>query len=231
MTHTLDNRLLTCSKLVTKGGRAADIGTDHAYLPCLLVESGISVSAVAADINDGPLEAARLTVSRVGLSDKISVVKSDGLDSIPYDGITDVIIAGMGGELIFDIITRKSADWLKNGINLVLQPMSKDVWLYGKLCENGFEVQKQLFCEKGGFVYTVFKVKFTGVCSYPSEVEKILGKADLSDETAKKYMLIQASRLKQAGAGMKNSQSKKEQGEHLIEISNKVRNAVYDNCK
>ena len=94
----LDKRLIACASFVTKNSIAADIGTDHAYLPVYLIKNGISRFVYACDIKDGPLKAAYLTVEQSGYEDKISVIKSDGLDSVPISGVTDVIAAGMGGE-------------------------------------------------------------------------------------------------------------------------------------
>ncbi|MBR6874655.1 MAG: SAM-dependent methyltransferase, partial [Ruminococcus sp.] len=105
-----DNRLLACARLV-RGSRAADVGTDHGYLPMYLVQNGICESALACDINEKPLASARENIEKAGLSDKIGVYLSDGLGSVPCEGITDVIVAGMGGELIADIISR--ANWIK----------------------------------------------------------------------------------------------------------------------
>ncbi|MBR6696632.1 MAG: SAM-dependent methyltransferase, partial [Oscillospiraceae bacterium] len=93
----LDERLSLCAKFVTEGGIVCDVGTDHAYLVAHLLMSGKSVSAIACDIADGPLLSARTTIEKNNLSDKAEVIKSDGLDNISPDGITDVVIAGMGG--------------------------------------------------------------------------------------------------------------------------------------
>ena len=69
----IDKRLLCCAEMVRKGSIAADIGSDHAYLPIYLVKQGICPSAIASDINEGPVKRARLNVAVSGLSKKITV--------------------------------------------------------------------------------------------------------------------------------------------------------------
>ena len=96
----LDNRLRLCAEYVRRGSRPADIGTDHAYLPVWLCRNGVCPSAIAADINPDPLSRGRLTVETAKLTGKIELRLSDGLSAISADEADDIVIAGMGGELI-----------------------------------------------------------------------------------------------------------------------------------
>jgi tRNA A22 N-methylase len=89
---TLDKRLSAVAALVRQGSRLADIGTDHAYLPVHLVQSGVCPSAIASDIGAGPLDAARRTVTENGLTSEIALRLGDGLaiDSrCPLDGVIE----------------------------------------------------------------------------------------------------------------------------------------------
>ena len=101
----MDSRLLTCAGLCT-GDVLCDVGTDHGYLPCYMIENGLCSKAYACDIAQGPLDSAIAHINERCLSDRITTVLSDGLDSVEKGDITDVVIAGMGGELIADIISR-----------------------------------------------------------------------------------------------------------------------------
>ena len=101
----LNNRLSLCAKFVTDNGVAADVGTDHAYLASYLVLKGISQKVYACDINEKPLKLAKQTVEKYNVSEKVEIVLSNGLDKVPSEGITDLIFAGMGGELISQIIS------------------------------------------------------------------------------------------------------------------------------
>ena len=96
----LDDRLKSVASLVRNGKRVADIGTDHGYLVAYLVENNICPCGIAADLRKGPLENARQTVIQQGLSDKIELILSDGLENISPDSCDDIVIAGMGGNLI-----------------------------------------------------------------------------------------------------------------------------------
>ena len=216
-----DNRLLTCAKLV-KGNKAVDVGTDHGYLAVYLVENGICSSVVACDINEKPLESARRTVSLAGLQDKIEVVQSDGLDNVNKDGVTDVIMAGMGGELIVKLIDK--CGWLKDKerpVNLVLQAMTKSQTLRKWLYDNGFYITRELACRDKGYVYSVMQVEYTGVTPEYDDDGRYLygGRIDIHDEIGYEYLKRQAQRLRKAGGGMMKSDDKKEYGEWLLHVA------------
>ena len=117
------SRLLSAAKFVRQGAYVCDVGTDHAYLPVYLVLTGRAARALASDINKGPVMRAKKSVIKYGVSDKIDVALSNGLAGAESYPVTDIIIAGMGGELIASIID--AAPWTKNtSIRLVLQPMT-----------------------------------------------------------------------------------------------------------
>ncbi len=153
----LTPRLKKIALLVRKGKRVCDIGTDHAYLPVYLVENKISPSCVAADIAKGPLKSACKTVEGCNLSDKITCVLSDGFDSIYPDSFDDCVIAGMGGELIADIISR--AEFLKdNNRKLILQPMSSIYELRYYLYHNDFTIEDAHIVIEGNRLYYIAEV-------------------------------------------------------------------------
>ena len=121
----LDKRLRLCADMVL-GRRVCDVGTDHAYLAAALLTEGRCDTAIAADINEKPLAAARATLERAGVSDRCTLILSDGLKSVPLDGVTDIVIAGMGGELIAKILSESGG---LDGKNLILQPMTRSEFL------------------------------------------------------------------------------------------------------
>lgn len=157
----LDPRLSLCAEFVRQGCRLADIGTDHAYLPVHLILSGKITGAIAADINKGPLESGIETINRFGVTDKVSARLSNGLEKIQPDECDDIVIAGMGGELICSII--ENAQWLKNSDKrLILQPMTRPEALRSYLYLNGFEIDHEQAVESDRRIYTVMLVRFTG---------------------------------------------------------------------
>ena len=166
---SLDSRLSLCASFVRKKCRLADIGTDHAYLPVYLCQNGVISSAIAADINPDPLKSGRKTIADAGLSDMIQTRLSDGLSEISPDEADDIVIAGMGGELIAKIIgdCEYSRDSEKR---FILQPMTKSELLIGWLCENGFEIIDQDCCAASNKCYTVLLVQYSGEKRAYSEV-------------------------------------------------------------
>jgi dinuclear metal center YbgI/SA1388 family protein len=137
-----------------RGKHVLDIGTDHGKLPAQLVYLGKCASAVAADINEEPLRSAKLTAERLGVAEKIGFVRSDGLEAIDTEGISDIVIAGMGGELIAGILRR--GDEKITGKNLILQAMSKSDLLFDFLTENSFRFSAIKNIAENGRNYTYF---------------------------------------------------------------------------
>lgn len=180
-------RLSLCAQMVREGSRLADIGTDHGYLPIALCRSDKIPSAVACDINPLPLRSAQDNIEKYGLSDRIQTRLSDGLKEVRPDEVDDVVIAGMGGELIREIFS--AAPWIKDGEkHLVLQPMThhEDVvqWLY----ENGFTIDRQEAVLDEGKYYTVISTRYTGENCPCDRYTAIVGKLDLSDENNRGFL-------------------------------------------
>ncbi|MCM1022564.1 MAG: Nif3-like dinuclear metal center hexameric protein [Prevotella sp.] len=196
MLDMLDKRLQLCAEFV-RGERVCDVGTDHAYLVAELLSSGKCVTAAASDINEKPLAAARETLAKAGVSDRADIILSDGLKNVPESGITDIVIAGMGGELIAEILS--DCGWLE-GKNLILQPMSRADVLIRRLCEGGFEILAQRAVSDGKFRYTVINAVKNGSLPFsPEPIFEQLGKLELSDPEAKLYAERQAERLFREG--------------------------------
>ena len=134
----LSPRLLAAAELVREGAFIADVGTDHAYLPIYLCLEERIRGGVASDINRGPIERAKENIEKYGLSERISTELTDGLCNIEKYSPEDILVLGMGGELIASIID--AAAWTKNSdIRLCLQPMTHAEHLRKYLYENGLE--------------------------------------------------------------------------------------------
>ena len=159
--NQLDSRLRLCASFVRQGARVADIGTDHAYLPVWLCANGICPSAIAADINPEPLQSGKRTVEAAHLEDKITLRLSDGLREIAADEADDIVIAGMGGELIARIIG--ACDYARDPEKrFILQPMTRSEELLRWLCAGGFQILRQDCCVAANKCYTVLLVQYTG---------------------------------------------------------------------
>ncbi len=159
---TLSPRLFAIANLVSQDAVLADVGTDHAYLPIFLLQSGRIRSAVCTDIHKGPIACAKENIDQAGLSSKIQVLLTDGLQGVAPFSVTDIVIAGMGGELIAQILATQS--FVKDSsLHLLLQPMSKPEKLRAYLWNNGFQIQHTHFvCDKER-IYQIFEVRYTAV--------------------------------------------------------------------
>ena len=102
----MDQRLTLVKEMARPCRCGADIGTDHGYLICALVEENIAQTGIAADINPMPLDKARREVARRGLEGRVRLVLTDGLADISPQEVDQVFIAGMGGDLIAQILDR-----------------------------------------------------------------------------------------------------------------------------
>ena len=157
----LDERLKTIASLVRQGSRVADIGCDHGYLICALTESGHIPGGVACDLRAGPLSHAKKEVEKRNLSDKIECRLCDGLSLVSENEADDIVIAGMGGELIADILS--ACEWEnKAEKSFILQPMSRAPLLRRWLYANGYAIKDEVACTSADRPYTVMQVFYTG---------------------------------------------------------------------
>ena len=173
---SLDRRLMAAAEFVRPRAVVADIGTDHAYLPVFLVKQGIAARAVASDINEGPVLRAKKNVSEAGLSDKIEVLRRDGLCGYENSGVTDIIICGMGGELIAQILG--DAKFTANeSVRLILQPMTKAAELRRFLVSSGYSIIGEKLAEDDGKIYQIICAEYSGTVELYTEAELLIGKS------------------------------------------------------
>lgn len=180
----LDSRLRTALKYLRKDRTLLDIGTDHAYLPIYAVENGFSSGAIASDINEGPTERARKNVAECGLSEKIKVIRADGLCGLDayVQGEVDIAIFGMGGELIAHILD--ASPWIKKiGNRFILQPMTAADDLRKYLAKNGFSIIEETLSEQSGKLYVTLCCEYTGKAEEISEAEALLGKYNIENNS------------------------------------------------
>lgn len=208
---SLDNRLKTAASLCRRDGTVCDVGTDHALLACFLARNGAK-EVIASDINDGPLESARRTVQQEGC-DNVLVVKSDGLREISF--ADDVIICGMGGELIADIIA--GCRFLSENTRFILQPMTKPEILRRRLYADGFEILEERTAYDGKRAYVVMLAAYTGVRRDIDELFAHTGK--VSDA---RFLRLTAEKLIKNARGMEASDSFGDEAKSLRLLAQKI---------
>ena len=178
----LSKRLSTAASLVRSGAFVADIGTDHAYLPIYLVQQGIAIGALASDVNQGPINTAQENIKKYGLEDKIFTQIANGLDGVDRYSPSDIMICGMGGELIASII--EASEYAKSReIRLILQPMTSVKELREYL-SNGFSViNEKIVCEDGK-IYQIICAIYDGATHRYTDAELELGKINIFQKDA-----------------------------------------------
>lgn len=184
----LSKRLETVASFVPTGAVVADIGSDHAYLPCYLIHKGIAARAVAGEVVKGPYESAVRQVRTEGLTDKITVRMADGLAAVEQDDHVDTVtIAGMGGPLIVNIL-EKHPQSLKSVTRLILQPNIHAKAIREWALQNGWALQDEVILREDDKVYEVLVLQ-RGAMSL-TEAEILLGKqlsANRSDVFVEKW--------------------------------------------
>jgi len=153
----LSPRLEAIAGLIPPGSRVADVGTDHGHLAVFLIRQEIAPFVIATDVAAGPLEAARRSAERAGITEELDFRLANGLDAVSPHEIDAVVIAGMGGETMAGILHR--APWLKSEpYHLILQPQSKVPELIDFLSEEGYCILEQHTVEDSGRDYIIFEV-------------------------------------------------------------------------
>ena len=157
----MSKRLQNILAMVPGAECAADVGTDHGYVPIWLVQEGVAAGGIAMDVNQGPLERAKAHIAACGLSGRIQVRLGDGLSALSGEEADTVIIAGMGGPLIVRILT-EGLETARRMKRLILSPQS-EIWSVRAFLErNGFVIEDDAMTEEDGKYYTVICARSAG---------------------------------------------------------------------
>lgn len=138
-----------------RGKTIADIGTDHAYIPIYLIENSLAGYVIASDINKGPLLIAGDNIKNHNLTEKIETRLGGGLSVLKENEADTIIIAGMGGILISEIIDADIETAKKS--NLILQPMNAQYELRKYLLSHGFKITNEDIAVEGFKVYNLIE--------------------------------------------------------------------------
>ena len=174
----LTKRLQTAGDMVRKGSFVADVGTDHAYLPIALLAEGRIRGGVVSDINKGPILRASEHLREYGMEGKLTPVLCDGLSALESYAPEDILILGMGGELIAKILSE--APWVKTqGRRLILQPMTHPERLRRFLGEEGFEILDEALVKEEK-IYQIILAEYSGTPRQYHEEELLFGPVNLA---------------------------------------------------
>ena len=155
----ISKRLSIVASFVPQGAILLDVGSDHAYLPIELVESGKIERAIAGEVVVGPYQSAVKNVETHGLVDKIQVRLANGLAAFEEtDQVSTITIAGMGGRLIATIL-EEGLDKLSSVNCLILQPNNREDELRDWLQAHGFQIVAESILEEAGKYYEIIVVE------------------------------------------------------------------------
>ncbi len=213
----LSVRMQRLASLVTEGNRLADVGCDHAYLPIALIQEGKIPSAVAMDVNQGPLLRAKEHVHACGLDTYIALRRSDGLAELRPGEADTVLIAGMGGMLMRRILSGGS-HCLGLVRELVLQPQSEIHLVRRWLAQNGFCITDEEIVLDAGKYYPMFRA-VPGDGGTPDEAELIYGNPALqrSPEVWRDYLQKEQQKTEQILRMLSDGGRESARGQELLE--------------
>lgn len=186
----MSKRMCRLASLVTEGNRLADVGTDHGYVPIALVKDKKIPSALAMDVNRGPLARAEEHIRESGLSTYIETRLSDGLDRLCPGEADSVLIAGMGGMLLLRILER-GALCLETVKELILQPQSDIYRVREWLKDHQYRVTAEDIVEEDGKYYPMMRAVHGQERRMESE-ELAYGKTEIQRSPEVLYSYLQA---------------------------------------
>ncbi len=150
------NRLEAIASLIDKCDTLADIGTDHGYIAEMALKANLCNKVIATDINQGPLNSAINHLTRLGLNKQVDFRLGSGLKVIHENEVDCAVIAGMGGELIANIL-EESKNVSKTISSFVLQAMTNIDVLRKYLYDNGYTISEEIIVKEYHHYYFVIK--------------------------------------------------------------------------
>ena len=225
----ISNRLKMAASFVTEGNTLADVGTDHGYVPIYLLQQKKIPSAIAMDINEGPLLRAKEHIALYGLNEYIQTRLSDGVAALNPGETDAILIAGMGGGLVMHILTEGS-EVCRRAKELILQPQSELERVRVFLRENGYETTAEEMVLEDGKFYPMMRVRYTGAFSTPDDVElwklsDLYGGLLLKNghPVLKTYLKKENKVLTDIEKGLKNQPASEKIRERLTEVKEALR--------
>lgn len=203
----LSKRLKAVASFVTPGKRIADVGTDHGYVPIYLVQSERAPYALAMDLNKGPLSHAKENILRYNLQNRIETRLSNGLREYNRGEAESIVIAGMGGNLMVQILSEAYDKW-KDDTELVLSPHSEAELVRRYLSENNMVIEEECMLIDEDKYYVVMRA-VSGKSDCESDAHLRYGKLLLErkDEVLFEYLKKELAKKEQIEESLRQSSS------------------------
>lgn len=222
----LDERLKTVAAYVRPGAVFADVGCDHGRLSVYLMQQCEAAGGFACDIRPQPLEKARKLIQAKGLADKVTPVLTDGLVGMEGKGVTDVVIAGIGGEVLAHVL--EEAPFLQEpGVRLILQPQSKENILRRTVYAQGFALVEEKAVQAGKFLYTIMVAEYADEKKEISDLLAYTGLLPKAPEPeARQKLEITANSLWDMARGMRASPKMAEEAAKAEKLAQEIENLL-----
>jgi len=154
----LSKRMQSVADMIQPCDAVGDIGCDHAFVSIYLVEQRRAKRGIASDVRRGPIAIAKRNIEAMNLSDQIEIRMGDGLDTIVPGEVNAVVLAGMGGMLMIDILER-GEEVVTRCDQLVLQPQSDIEKVRRYLVEKGYHLADEQMLIDAGKYYNLLDVR------------------------------------------------------------------------
>lgn len=223
----LSKRLTTIASYIPQGSFFADIGTDHAYLPCYVCLQDKKARAIAGEVTEGPYQSAKQTVEQYGLEKVISVRLGNGLEVLQGEPVEVLIIAGMGGQLITDILTT-GKEQLATVQTIITQPNISEYQVRKWLLAHDYTLSNEVILKEHGHIYEVL-VAQKGIDNMTYEEplleQQLLFGPKLMEEQSpifREKWLQQQKKLKNILNNIEKAHDKKQYEEKLKKLKQKI---------
>lgn len=224
-------RLKLIANLADKNSIVADIGTDHGIIPISLSKEEISKKIIAADISEKSLNKLCEKLELNPQIDNIDLRVGNGLSVLKPFEVDTIIISGMGGNLIEEIIT-DSMEIAKSANSIILGANNAVEQLRHFLHENGFKIVDEVDLYENEKYYQILKVK-TGLEIYNDDIDYEFGKIliEKKSENLLKFINEEINSMENIVSHLNNieSDSSKERLEELddkLKLYKKVRGLI-----
>jgi len=145
-------RLTSIISFLDKEDKIIDIGCDHAFVAISAAQLGSS-KILATDIHKNAINSAQKNIEALGLSSKIELLCTDGLDGIDISSYDTLVIAGMGTPTIKHILSNHHLQ--KNIRKIILQSNNDLFSLRVFMQELGYTLQEEKVVLERGHYYVV----------------------------------------------------------------------------
>ena len=177
----LSKRLERVAKYIISKGTLADIGSDHAYLPCYAIENELASKAIAGEVVEGPFNSAKLNVAERNLTSQIDVRFGSGLSVLLNGEADNITVCGMGGTLISQIL-EEGKNKFSGKERLILQPNINSEIIRHWMENNQWALVAEDILEEDGKIYEIL-VAEKGLMDKLSEAELLMGPFLMKDKS------------------------------------------------